>query len=119
VALENLRILEAEGLVARAGVLGARLLAGLKQLEAHPHVGEARGLGLMAAVELVADKSPRSRFDPSLQVGARVVREMLERGVVTRIVGDVILLAPPLVTSEAQIDRIVEVTGQAVRKTLE
>jgi adenosylmethionine-8-amino-7-oxononanoate aminotransferase len=114
VALANLDIIEREGLVRRAAELGGRLLGGLRRLESLPHVGEARGLGLMAAVELVESKQPKKRFDPSLGIGARVVAEMGKRGVVTRIVGDVILLAPPAVTSEEQIDRIVQVIGESV-----
>jgi adenosylmethionine-8-amino-7-oxononanoate aminotransferase len=115
VALANLDIIEREGLVARAAELGRRLLEGLRQLESLPQVGETRGLGLMAAVELVESKQPKKRFDPSLGIGARVLAEMGKRGVVTRIVGDVILLAPPAVTSDEQIDRIAQVIGESIQ----
>ncbi len=115
VALANLDIVEREGLVDRAEALGRRLLAGLKTLESLPHVGEARGLGLMAAVELVESKSPKRRFDPALGTAGRVLGEMAKRGVVTRLVGDVILLAPPFVTTEEQIDRIVQILKESIQ----
>jgi adenosylmethionine-8-amino-7-oxononanoate aminotransferase len=114
VAIANLDIVEREGLVARAGDLGSKLLAGLKPLESHPHVGEVRGMGLMAAVELVESKSPQKRFDAAQGVGARVLAEMARRGVITRIVGDVILLAPPAVMTAVQIDRVARVVGDSV-----
>jgi adenosylmethionine-8-amino-7-oxononanoate aminotransferase len=114
VALANLDIIEREGLVARAATLGRRLLDGLDTLRALPHVGDVRGLGLMAAVELVQDKATKQRFDPALGTGPRVLTELRQRGLVTRNLGDVILLAPPLVSSEAQIDRIVELLRAAI-----
>jgi adenosylmethionine-8-amino-7-oxononanoate aminotransferase len=115
VALTNLDIIEREGLVSRAAALGQRLIERLHELDKLEHVGETRGLGLMAAVELVELKQPKKRFDPAVGAGARVLAEMGKRGVVTRIVGDVILLAPPAVTSDDQIDRIVRVIGEAVQ----
>jgi adenosylmethionine-8-amino-7-oxononanoate aminotransferase len=114
VALANLDIIEREDLVQRASELGGRLLRGLKQLESNSHVGEARGLGLMAAVEIVESKQPLKRFDPALGVAGRVLAEMARRGIVTRIVGDVILLAPPAIATESQIDRIVQVVHECI-----
>ncbi len=118
VALRNIQIIEDEGLVARADELGAQLQRGLEQLSSHANVGDVRGLGLMAAVELTADKSMKSPFDPAQKVGPRVMMAMRERGVITRVKGDSILLAPPLVTTEQQIDRIVEVTGESIAAVL-
>jgi 4-aminobutyrate aminotransferase-like enzyme len=121
VGLQNLAVLESEGLVERAAVLGARLLEGLRTLAALPAVGDVRGLGLMCAVELVEDKGTRA---PAVGLGARVVAEMRRRGVFTRFrggaggafpIGDTILLAPPLVTTEEQIDRILSVLHDALR----
>jgi adenosylmethionine-8-amino-7-oxononanoate aminotransferase len=114
VGLRNLRIIEDEGLVEQAAALGERLIRGLRSLEALPHVGEVRGIGLLAAVELVADTSTKEPFSPP--AGPRLVREMRERGVITRVKGDIILLAPPLITSPEQIDRIIEVVGDSTRK---
>lgn len=114
VALRNLQIMEEEGLIERAAGLGARLLAGLRRLSHHPNVGDVRGLGLLAAVELVADRSTRAPFDPADNVGGRLQREMGQRGVITRVKGESILFAPPLVTTEEQIDRILDITGTSI-----
>jgi adenosylmethionine-8-amino-7-oxononanoate aminotransferase len=114
VALANLDILEREHLVQRAATLGPKFLQRLRTLDAHPHVGETRGLGLMGAVELVESKQPKQRFDPAAGMAARVLAEAGKRGVVTRNVGDVILLAPPLITSEDQLDRIVSVLAESI-----
>lgn len=114
VALANLAIIEREGLVERAAVLGRRLLEGLATLKRLPQVGDVRGLGLMAAVELVQDQQTRAAFPASAQVGPRVQQAMTARGLFTRIVGDTICLAPPLVSTEEQIDQIVQIVGEAV-----
>jgi L-2,4-diaminobutyrate transaminase len=90
------------------------LLDGLRTIEVHPAVGEVRGLGMMAAVELVRDRATRESYPASDRVGARVLRAAAERGVLLRVRGDVVMLAPPLVTTEAQIDRVVEVVGEAI-----
>ncbi|MGB2694747.1 MAG: aspartate aminotransferase family protein [Dehalococcoidia bacterium] len=115
VALRNLQIFEDEKLVERAASLGERLFAGLSALRDHPNVGDVRGLGLLAAVELVADKVTRTPFEASAAVGGRMLREMRRQGVITRVKGDSLLLAPPLVTTEEQIDRIVEVVGDSIK----
>jgi adenosylmethionine-8-amino-7-oxononanoate aminotransferase len=114
VALRNLQIFDDERLVERAEVMGRRLQEGLARLLEMPYVGEVRGLGLIGAVEVVADKASRRPFDPPGSIGARIVREMRERGVVTRAKGDSILLAPPLIVSEGQIDEILNVTADAI-----
>jgi adenosylmethionine-8-amino-7-oxononanoate aminotransferase len=123
VALANLDIIEREGLVARAGELGERLLAGLRTLESHPHVGEVRGLGMMAAVELVADKTTKAMFDPADKIGARIhmATQRLDsdrRGMFTRLRGDCYLFGPPFVTTELQIDEMVENLGDAIVEVL-
>jgi adenosylmethionine-8-amino-7-oxononanoate aminotransferase len=118
VALANLDIIEREGLVQRAAVLGQRLLRGLQTLASHPHVGDVRGLGLMAAVELVADKSTKAEFPPQEQVGQRVHQATQRRGMFTRLRGDVYNLAPCYVTEEAQIDRMVQILGESIEEVL-
>ena len=115
VALRNLQIIEEERLVEHAALLGERLLKGLRPLVDLPHVGDVRGLGLLAAVELTADKESKAPFDAAQSVGGRVLREMRERGVITRVKGDSILFAPPLVTTPEQIDRIVAVVRESIQ----
>jgi putrescine---pyruvate transaminase len=114
VALRNLQIFEDERLVERADRMGKRLNEGLARLLEMPNVGNVRGLGLMAAVEIVADKATREPFAANLAVGPKVAKEMRNRGVVTRAKGDSILFAPPLVITENQVDIIVNVTGDAI-----
>ena len=114
VGLANVDIIVNENLADRAAKSGRRLLEGLKGLSGHPNVGEVRGLGMLAAVELVADKGTRAPFDPSLKVGERAGREFRKRGVITRARGDVICLAPPLVTTDEQIDELVRVVTEGV-----
>ena len=115
VGLANLDIILGEKLPERAAVVGKRLLDGLNGLADHPNVGEVRGLGMIAAVELVADKATRAPFDASLNIGGRVAREFRARGLYTRARGDVICLAPPLMTPEEQIDRLVSIVSESVQ----
>jgi putrescine---pyruvate transaminase len=119
VALRTLEILERERLVERAGRLGGVLLDRLKALLALECVGEVRGLGLMAAVELVADRGTRAGFDPALRIGARVTRRAQEAGLILRARGDVLTLAPPFVITEEQIDRTVAILRDAIVATME
>jgi len=114
VALANIAIIERENLVAQAARTGAHLLARLQELEEMPSVGNVRGLGMMAGVELVANKETKEAFPASANVGARVGSEMMARGLFTRILGDSILLAPPLTTSIEQIDQMVQIIGESI-----
>ena len=118
VALANLDVIEEERLVARAGELGARLLAGLHTLDGHAQVGEVRGLGLLAGIELVADRASKTPFPAAAGVGKRVRAELLRGGLATRVLDEIICLAPPVVTTPAQIDRIVEITRAAIDAVL-
>jgi L-2,4-diaminobutyrate transaminase len=116
-ALANLDLIERDGLVAQAGARGTYLLDALRHAVAdHPLVGEVRGIGLMAAVELVASREPLRAFDPALKVGARLTRACLERGVITRALpaADTISFSPPFVITEAEIDTIAEVVKASV-----
>jgi putrescine---pyruvate transaminase len=115
VGLKNIEIIEKEGLVKRAEEMGARMLNGLKTLYDFAAVGDVRGLGLMAAVELVGDRSTKAATDPALKIGPRVQEECIERGLYTRIRGDVIMLCPPLVIREEEVDRIVDILRQALQ----
>jgi adenosylmethionine-8-amino-7-oxononanoate aminotransferase len=114
VGLKNVEIIEKEGLLKRAEEMGNRLLKGLKTLEEFAAVGDVRGLGLMAAVELVSDRSTRAPTDPARKIGERIRDECIQRGLYTRTRGDVFMVAPPLVIREDQVDRIVEVLREAL-----
>jgi adenosylmethionine-8-amino-7-oxononanoate aminotransferase len=115
VALETLRIIDEEGLVERSAVLGQRLLDRLRdRLASHPHVGDIRGLGLLAGVELVADRDSKARFAADAGLAPRLRAAMLERGVVTRIVNDTVCLAPPLTIPETRLDQLADIVAQSV-----
>ncbi|HEX6547805.1 MAG TPA: aspartate aminotransferase family protein [Candidatus Dormibacteraeota bacterium] len=117
VGLRNLQVIEEEGLVERAAQLGERLLGGLRRLERHRIVGNVRGLGLMAGIELVCDSSTKERFGPEMRVAPRVAAKALEQGVIVRSLPlDVVGVCPPFVISEEQLDHVVEVLDRAVEE---
>jgi len=118
VALANLDIIERERLVERSATAGARLLEKLRTLEAVEGVGHVRGQGLMAAVEVVADKSTRSLFPAEAGMTQKLTDAMLDRGVYTRVAMDCICIAPPLVTTDAQLDQIVDTVRDAVTQVV-
>jgi len=92
----------------------------LRLLGQHPLVGEARGLGLIGGVELVADKSTKRSFNPRHAVGARAVRFAEEEGLLVRAVGgDTLTLSPPLVIKAPQIEELFEKLRRALDKTLD
>lgn len=106
-ALENLAIIEERDLVGNAARVGAYMQKRLREFADHPLVGEVRGDGLIAAVELVADKKTKAKFDPPGKVGFYVFEKGHEHGLITRSVGDSICFCPPLIITEKQIDDIV------------
>jgi putrescine aminotransferase len=105
VALENLAIIEREELVARAARLGERLLAGLRELESLPAVLQARGFGLMAGLELAVEDA------------GELADRIRAAGVIVRATGQKLVLSPPLVIEEDDLDRLVEVIGQELART--
>jgi putrescine---pyruvate transaminase len=109
VALENIRILKEERIVERvADETGPYLQSRLKELETHPLVGEVRGIGFIAAIELVKDKKRRQFFDPIGEVGLICRDHCFANGVVMRATRDTMLVSPPLIMSRGQIDELVE-----------
>jgi adenosylmethionine-8-amino-7-oxononanoate aminotransferase len=119
VALRTIEILERERMADQAKEKGQRLLNNLRRaLSDHPRVGDIRGKGLMCAVEYVQDKPTKQEFPPPEAIGARIHAEAQRRGLVTRLRGDVFLLAPPYVTSDQQLDRIVEILHDATQAVL-
>ena len=122
-----LDILERERLVETSAASGARLLGLLRaRLGEHPNVGDIRGLGLLLAVELVADRATRDPFPRSMRLTEAVVTAARDRGLLlysgTGVAngqdGDVILLGPPFVISEAEMERAVDLLGAALEAAL-
>ena len=119
VALENIRIIEDDGLVDNARAIGAYMQSGLAELTGHRLVGEHRGVGLIGALELVADKTTKAGLEKPGAIGAAAAREMLEQGVVSRAMGDALAFCPPLITTRDQIDELMDRTAAALDRTAE
>jgi len=106
VALEAIRIYQERDILAHVRRVSAHLFAGLNALRGHPLVAEVRGIGLMAAVELMADPDARTPFPPALKFGRIVEQTALRHGLIVRAIGDAIAFAPPLIITEAEIDQM-------------
>ena len=119
VALETLRIYKSDDVIGHVQRVAPRLQAGLQEFAGHPIVGQARGLGLIGAIELAEDPAARKPFDPKRGVGAHFVRRAQAHGLIVRVLGgDVIAFSPPLVISEAEIDFMLERAERALSDTL-
>jgi 4-aminobutyrate---pyruvate transaminase len=120
VALKALEIYSRERIFERVAKLAPQFQKRLAALNAHPLVGEARGLGLIGGVELVANKKTRQAFAPTQGVGARAVRFAEDEGLIARsVMGDVLTLCPPLIITTAEIDELFDRLGRALDKTLD
>jgi len=118
VALETLRIYEDDDVIGHVRQVAPRLQQGLRQFATHPMVGEARGMGLIGALELAADPAQRQAFDPARGVGNYFVAQAQKHGLIVRVLsGDVIAFSPPLIISETEIDALLERTALALRDT--
>ncbi len=122
-----LSVIHDEGLVARSAALGERCRKRLHEtLGDHPHVGDVRGIGLLNAVEFVADRRSKRPFERSMGVTERVAAAAFDLGLtvypctsaVDGDVGDAVMLGPALSVSEAELDEMVDRLAVAVRATL-
>ncbi|KRQ02919.1 hypothetical protein AOQ72_05420 [Bradyrhizobium yuanmingense] len=117
-----LDIVQKEQLSERARTVGAHFLKRLKERFAQLEiVGEVRGVGLLGAVEFVADRQTKRRFDPQLKVGARISKAARDKGLIARAMphGDILGFAPPLVVSEHEVDEIVELAYRATKQVMD
>jgi len=118
VALETLKIYEERDIVAQVRRVGPRMQAGIRSHADHPLIGEARGIGLIGAVELVRDKATKQSFDPKAGIAAHLVRRAQHHGAILRnMPGDVVAFSPPLIISEAEIDEMMACFGRALDDT--
>ncbi len=106
VALETLKIYEERDIVGHVRSISPLMQDGLKALEDHPLVGNARGVGLIAGVELMFDKAKRAPFAPEAKAGIVVQDECQKQGLIVRAIGDRIAFTPPLVITAAEIDEM-------------
>ena len=120
-------VIRRDGLLDNVKVMGARLDERLRQrFGNHHHVGDIRGRGLFRGVELVLDRASKEPFDPKLKLNARVKREAMARGLMVYPMGgtidgergDHVLIAPPFIVTNDDIDRIVDRLGEAIDAAL-
>ena len=117
VALETLKIYEERDIVGHVRHVMGRMQDGLRKFADHPMVGEVRGVGLIGAIELVADKKTKKPFDPKLGVGPYCAKRAQEHGVILRALVDSIGFCPPLIISEQEIDMMLTRFGRALDET--
>lgn len=117
-ALETLAIFHDEPVLARNRVLAGHLAERLAPLREHPHVADVRQQGMIAAVELVADKATRRGFSAEERRGLRVYLHGLEHGALLRPLGNVIYFMPPYVVSEGDIDHLVNVASEGIARAV-
>lgn len=119
VALETLNIYEERNIIGHVKSVSPLLQDGLRSLVDRPFVGEVRGVGLIAAVELVRDKETRENFDPALGIGAYLAARAQEHGVLLRpLGGDAVAFSPPLIITGEEIDQLVERFSKALDDTV-
>ena len=116
VAIETLKIYEERDIVGHVRRIAPHFQARLRALADHPLVGEARGVGLVGALEFVRDKATKAPFDPAGTVGPAVQAAVLEEGVILRAIRDAIAICPPLIITEAQIDTLFDALGRGLDK---
>jgi 4-aminobutyrate--pyruvate transaminase len=117
VALETLKIYEERDILGHVRAVAPHLQQGLRRFAGHPLVGEVRGIGLIAAIELVRDKATKAPFDPKEGVGALFAARAQEHGLIVRALQDSIALCPPLVITGAEIGEMLRRFGRALEDT--
>ena len=118
VALRVLELMEERDLYNHAERVGRYFQARLRRFADHPLVGETRGVGLIGACELVADKETREAFPATRGVGAYCQDRCLDHGLILRALGDTVAFCPPLIVAESDIDEILERFGRGLEETL-
>ena len=107
VALETLKIYEERNILTHVRRVAPRMQAGVRSRNDHPLIGDARGVGLIGAVEIVRNKATKESFDPKAGVAAFLVRRAQHHGVILRnMPGDIVAFCPPLIVSESEIDEM-------------
>ncbi len=113
-ALASLRIFDTDRTLERLQPKIGSSARWLEGLRGHAHVVDVRQCGFMAGVELAEEKSPRRDYPAQVRMGHQVTREARRNGVIIRPLGDVVVLMPPLSMSEADLDRLLDITARAI-----
>ena len=108
-ALTNLAILQSEALCAHVRTIGPYFHERLRELTTLAIVGDVRGMGLLAGVEFVVDRTRKESFGPEVQIGNRVAAACRARGVVVRALGNTVGISPPLTVTRAHVDTLLDV----------
>jgi 4-aminobutyrate---pyruvate transaminase len=120
VALKTLEIYARDSIMDKAAALVPQFGEGLRRLGEHPLVGEARGLGLMGGLELVADRRTKRSFEGKLGVAARCVAAAEAEGLIVRyLAGDIVSLCPPLIISPHELGELFDRLGRALDRVLD
>jgi len=118
-AVANMEIFTAEGTIDKLTAKIARLQERLGEIALLKHVGEIRQRGFMVGIELVADRASREEFPPAAKIGHQVILVARRRGLIIRPLGNVIVLMPPLGITEAELDRLCDITSASIREVTE
>jgi 4-aminobutyrate--pyruvate transaminase len=119
VALRALEIYQEDDILGHVAAVSPHFALRIAALGRHRLVGDARAVGLVGAIELMAGHGDRIPFDPELQMGARVVEHALEQGVILRPLHDVVSFCPPLIVGEAEIDLLFDAVEVALDRVVE
>jgi adenosylmethionine-8-amino-7-oxononanoate aminotransferase len=114
ISLKAIDVILNEGLLDNVKALTPKFEAGLGELARHPNIGEARGKGLMGALEAVQDKATKTPFPGDLSVSERIANACTDRGLICRPLGQSIVLCPPFIMTDAQMDEMFEKLGDAL-----
>jgi adenosylmethionine-8-amino-7-oxononanoate aminotransferase len=117
-ALATLAIFETQGVIGYVASLARVMAEELAKLEGHRFIGDIRQSGLMVGIEMVMDRKTKEPFPPEKKVGQRVVRKVREKGIILRPLGDVIVLMPPLSSTEEEVSHLVGSVGWAIDAVL-
>lgn len=113
-ALANIDVIEKEKLVENAAVMGKYIKSGLEEMKKFPIIGDVRGIGLLLAVELTADRTKRTPLDARLEAGSYIRDYCYENGMILRNNGDILVVAPSLTINHAEADFMLKLMGKAV-----
>jgi 4-aminobutyrate---pyruvate transaminase len=114
VGLETLKIYAERDILSHVRQVGPYLQEKLQALAAHPLVGEARGIGLIGAVQIVADKASRAALPPAAGIGPLIQQSAMDRGVLLRAAPDAVYVCPPLIITKAEIDELMDALKAAL-----
>lgn len=119
VGVKALEIYEREKIFEKVAALSPRFQQALQTFADHPLVGDSRGVGMIGACELVANKSTKASFDPAAKVGAYCLQRCQANGLIIRALGDTMAFCPPLIISDDEVGEIFDIFGRSLNETLD